>query len=490
MKLLLLCLALVSALIQDYTIEEVNSLLFRLRVTTLFPTPIHIDYFPVDNEQAALRKNDDIVSNYHSVLMTRTVQNTDYNVKVCSTFIPLCSDPIPFTTGSLPYPLNESIIVNYGDPTVPMIMGSYPFVFYDGVPQFLYIWDFESGDIVWYIDIDTPTHMFSGYGFRQQLLEGEFSFYVNCQDRLRKYLPDGTILVEYLNHEGPNGTSCGIYHHEMFPEGYNCLTMGEYLLYPDETGLSQVQLSDTMLSWNTIDNRVHLILKQGDFLNPRTDRSIYSDLPYPFYTPCQNLSVSNPQDWTHDNSFNRSPVDGYLVVSSRSLSQVYIFDKYGKELLYKVGGLGSDFVFPNASDRFYNQHSAYLLEGWKLILFDDGDLRPADEGGFYSRGLLLQLDLFSRTATKIWEYRLSLNPNCTSPYLGSAKLLYNKNGYLIDFPTCDPKFGVPSVSYTVELDLDGREVAISMNFMSHFKGNYRSEDVYTISGEYPVVVLK
>src|SRR5205807_3968387 len=74
-------------------------------------------------------------------------------------------------------------------------------------------------------------------------------------------------------------------------------------------------------------------------------------------------------------------------------------------IAWRIGRFHSDFAFANPSDKFYHQHFARMLDDGNLLLIDNGNGRPAAEGGQYTRALELALDWDSMTATKVWEYR-------------------------------------------------------------------------------------
>ena len=88
-----------------------------------------------------------------------------------------------------------------------------------------------------------------------------------------------------------------------------------------------------------------------------------------------------------------------------------------------MGGPDSDYEFPDPADRFYGQHTATQLPNGNILLFDNGDGRPADEGGAYSRALELRLDEANGTAVKAWEYRHQ--PDIYSRVISSAFRLSN-----------------------------------------------------------------
>jgi hypothetical protein len=182
-------------------------------------------------------------------------------------------------------------------------------------------------------------------------------------------------------------------------------------------------------------------------------------------------------------------------MSIRHLNQIISIKPDFSGLEWRLGDAGQieghtpgDFSFPNPNDRFYHQHSATELPNGNILLFDNGNLRPAAEGGQYSRGLELALNFETKTATKVWEYRHE-NRHTTDPsdFLYSAAVsnvtrLGNGNTVVMfggDYGTdvCCRVFTL------VEANGEGKAVAV-IEISSPGKGSqYRAYPVYSIYGE-------
>ena len=96
--------------------------------------------------------------------------------------------------------------------------------------------------------------------------------------------------------------------------------------------------------------------------------------------------------------------DGSVLVSLRHLDQIVSISPDFKKIQWRIGGPGSDYVFPQASDRFYEPHTAIPLANGHILMFDNGNDRPNEEGGQYSRALELEVDHKNKTVRKIWEF--------------------------------------------------------------------------------------
>lgn len=125
---------------------------------------------------------------------------------------------------------------------------------------------------------------------------------------------------------------------------------------------------------------------------------------------------------THCNSLEYD-FDGNILISYRNLDEVTKVNITTGEVMWRLGGKGSDFTFIN-DDGFIRQHDARRLPDGSIALFDNRTgLSPQ-----YSRGVKYQLDLESMTAEKVWEYR---HPNdLYTAYIGNMHNLPNGNSLL------------------------------------------------------------
>jgi hypothetical protein len=166
-------------------------------------------------------------------------------------------------------------------------------------------------------------------------------------------------------------------------------------------------------------------------------------------------------------------------------------------IAWRIGRFKSDFTFPNPSDRFYHEHYVRMLENGNLLLFDNGNGRPAAEGGLYTRALELALDWNSMTAAKVWEYRHQVGTSGGTPVykysdrVGAAQRLENGNtivwfGADIDPTTLAPKS--PQTYTLVEADSSPEAGAIAVLDVKIPPGTgfpYRALPVETLFGEVP-----
>lgn len=130
-------------------------------------------------------------------------------------------------------------------------------------------------------------------------------------------------------------------------------------------------------------------------------------------------------DVTHANSIDIR--DNQWLISVRHTNQVINLNRASGEILWKLGGIDSDFAFVN--DEFNgisHQHTPVWVDANHVLIFDNGNERMSSRAAEY------QLDYENMTATLIWEHRQGFSPN-----RGSVQRLPNGNT-LINFVQQQP----------------------------------------------------
>jgi hypothetical protein len=190
----------------------------------------------------------------------------------------------------------------------------------------------------------------------------------------------------------------------------------------------------------------------------------------------------NAEDWTHINTISFGS-RGNVLLSVRRLSQILSLTPDLKRIEWRLGGPGGDFAFPDPSDRFYGQHTVYEVAENRLLMLDNGSFRPAAEGGEYSRALELELDLATKTARKVWEFRPGVD--IYADRVSSALRLANGNT-LVNFGfRARDNPGDPIVAYDARPDGSaGWEQTVSLP--GQRVSRYRVYGLETIGGEQPV----
>jgi hypothetical protein len=131
-------------------------------------------------------------------------------------------------------------------------------------------------------------------------------------------------------------------------------------------------------------------------------------------------------DYAHANSIAMA-TDGNLILSCRHLDAVVKINSQTGDIIWRLGGKKSDFVFPN--DPFggpSHQHCARMLANGNLLMFDNGNLHNPP----ISRAVEYQLDenLSPKTATLVWQF--INDPPFFSAATGSAQRLANGNTFI------------------------------------------------------------
>jgi Arylsulfotransferase (ASST) len=435
-----------------------------------------------------------------------------------------------FTTGQLPAALLQSTYTLQGRMTVPLVvlsrLGAFRgFVAVDvhsaDAPQIVWYYSNPASSATGAVQVDSPITIL-------QEPSGQFIFAdtgtggpVAADSFYREITPDGMLL-----NESPPGCASltppssvapphwmwaqGNDIHEVLLPGADgvpgtVLHLGKVVKDPFfDAGLAaqgaRLQLGTTIRRWDTSTRTDTVVWDPFDFLDPLTERTnstnsdpgINSDSRSPM--PCAGATLSI-EEWTHSNSLQVAPT-GELLQSIRHLDTVVAIAPQFDRIAWRIGRFRSDFAFPNPSDRFYHQHNARLLDNGNLLLFDNGNGRPAAEGGLYSRALELALDWESMTVTNVWEYRHAISSQDGSTSYkytnatGSAERLQNGNT-LVSFGTdIDPRTQLgrtPQTFTLVEADASREASAVAVLDMQ-IPGEpilYRALPVTSLFGEVP-----
>jgi len=136
-------------------------------------------------------------------------------------------------------------------------------------------------------------------------------------------------------------------------------------------------------------------------------------------------------DWNHMNAIDVTS-DGNYLLSARHLNQVVKIDSATGAVLWKLGGMGSDFQFVGDSfNGFSMQHGVRELSNGNILMFDNGDEHVPPQ----SRAAEYQLDFADHTATLVWQYLAPRSLQAMA--MGFAQRLPNGNT-LIAYGSAQP----------------------------------------------------
>ncbi len=275
----------------------------------------------------------------------------------------------------------------------------------------------------------------------------------------------------------------GPIHHEVqaLPDG-RVLYLSREVLWEGYEGRPVPQEGDTVGMWDPATGEAEIVWNIFDFISPeeRVEPESNYRLPgHPLWGGCER--DRRVEDWSHGNSAFMAE-DGSVLVSLGHLNQVVSIAPDFESVQWRLGGPGSDFTFSSPRDRFYAQHTAIPLPNGNVLMFDNGNRRPASEGGRFSRALELKLDTERMVASTAWEY--SHRPPLFAVCCSSVQRLDNGNTVVMFGASfADPCCRVYTI---VEVDGSGREVWKALHVSPGKPNQYRVYAEESIMGEAPV----
>jgi hypothetical protein len=117
------------------------------------------------------------------------------------------------------------------------------------------------------------------------------------------------------------------------------------------------------------------------------------------YEQASRSTTGWPFDFFHLNSINLDQ-DGSLLISGRNTWTVYKIDGHSGQIVWRLGGRHSSFAEAPGTRTAW-QHDPRELPDGSISIFDNG-ASPAVHGR--SRGIVLSLDLHTRTATLVSQF--------------------------------------------------------------------------------------
>jgi hypothetical protein len=391
------------------------------------------------------------------------------NVGAASLNSPPITDMVAgsFHTGRLPEGLQGSLHQLVGRQTYDLALLAYADPAYMGMAAID-----QDAEIVWYYEQEEGVFAIA------QKDNHSLVFNNIPGGRMREIQPDGTVIHEVVDEM--DGTICapfGRWHHEMkIIPGNRVLTLGSEIREIDDplTNGAVLITGDTIEIWDIDAGTVTRIFSEFDVLDPIADQILINPEQRFFWRGCDGSVPS--EDWTHSNSLWVMD-DGNILISMRQLNQLIAIDPDSGQLVWRLGGPGSDFAFPDASDEFHFQHSAKQLPNGNILLFDNGNLRPEEDGGEYSRALELELDMVNMTASKVWEYRYT--PDLFAVCCSNVTRLDNGNTVVM--------FGFGEF-HLVEVDSNDNIVSDVLMDSPGKITQYRADPLDTINGESKVTL--
>jgi hypothetical protein len=336
------------------------------------------------------------------------------------------SDPLTFTTGSLPanLPFPEFTVKQA---PAPGNDATQDMIYHVGIPSGLgsvaLLATDLGGSVDWYYD--AAAHGFAGYGVSLVpggtvlMLGGNVVLGPGYYDTVREIDLAGDALRE-TNVAAVNAQLAAMGQHPIicFDHDAQRLPNGDTAVIASAQRTVTLNGTPTLYTGNMV-----LVLDQDFHVTWVWDAFSWLD------TTRLGTVGEGPSDWTHANSVAWSPADGNLVVSLRSQDWV-VKIAYGDgtgdgHVVWRLGR-GGDFAInsPDPFPWFTHQHDARYVNDNTLVVFDDGNTRLLLTGpAVDSRGQELVLDEQTRQAALV----VNADLGDYSPALGSAQVLPNGN---------------------------------------------------------------
>ncbi len=464
------------------TMDDDNSLIMHIRGSVASEGEVTIEYesqgtgtfvtAPVANDGGEF-----------NIEVMRLRPETEYNYRVylaTNGSTPALQYEGTFLSGPLPAGLQgASINLTQGMPTFDLTLLDFNDEDFYGMVAI----DSET-NIVWYYQHDHPVFAIDrtdNYSLVfNEIGDGRSGWSLN------QIAPDGTkeFVIEDVLQNGETASPHGRFHHEVILRPDNKVwTLGMEIRPVMIDGEYTLQAGATIEEWDLEAGTVTRLVSNLDLLDPARVRIDASDVTGGFFwRGAEDQYTDIVQDWDHANSLDVLP-DGGILVSLRHLNKLIAIEPDFSGIAWQLGGPESDFMFPDPNDQFYHQHFARMMPNGTILLLDNGNRRPEDQGGEYSRALELELDFETMEARKVWEYRH--DPDLYAGCCSNAYRMENGNT-LVVFGQDDQHD--PPIHTLVEVDSEGNVVA-EIQVSSEGKGiQYRAYPIKSINGETPMVI--
>ena len=464
------------------SIHENNSLISNIKIELNSPAKLYIKY---ENTRAGKFKTQTTneAKKLHDFAIMRLKPNSNYSYEIIvidNNTIEKIIGKGEFTTGDLPEALKSIETVATGNFTPELLLSE----IHIGPPlnlteSYMFMLDQDS-EIVWYyLNKTMENHKPLMILAISQKEDYNLTFNLGSPFDyccIREITPSGKT-VDNL----PSGPVDGVAHREHLLLDNNKILYSAYEYRKiDDTNISgnsnvpvagfSLRIWDqasglTTEVWNSFDS---IGIENRHHWTEILDRWPQSG----FY----NRKLSVPElvkhvPWTSANSIQKAS-NGNYIISIPDLSQIISISEDFKQIFWRLGGKNSDFRFEDPTNKFYHQHTAQQLPNGNILLFDNGQHRPEEEGGTYSRALELTMNTYDRIANKVWEY--VPEPKIYAPNRSSAYRLNNGNT-LINF--------VNNPRTIVEVDENGNEIYKATMKTKTDQGSFRVYSISTINGE-------
>lgn len=398
----------------------------------------------------------------HEVPIVGLRAETDYEVTVAAP-----GDGAPavasFTTGALPPGLPRMEVVAADEDRMQpglTVFDAIPLAPPGGGPSPGWVLAVDAdGEVVWYVETEQPV------GDVRLLPNGNFLFeWDNLGAREVDLL--GNVVREWAGElvrgrlaedahgrrvtgDDPIPVATDSLHHEIgvLPDG-DVLALSTELVErpfpgprcgedPATFAGSYQLIADVVVEFDPDDGEVLGEWPLADVLDPVRDpaRGAVCSFTNPSIVPTfMYTALGDVKDWTHANSVILDEERNALLVSVRHLNAVlalrYEDDADGPagELLWRLGP-GGTLEMEGDGELPYHQHALHLEADGTLLLYDNGNGRPAPAGTPpQSRAVRYEIDDEAGTVRQVWEYGAEVDGEpAFAFFVGDADPLANGN---------------------------------------------------------------
>jgi len=426
-----------------------NPLIVEVALTLDSEAQVYVEYENAETGKFRSMTTESVATE-HAVPVVRLRPSTTYSYQVFTVDSEGLESEGPtgsFTTGALPEALASIEFSAQGRPTPELIIMDHR----DAQGGYILVLDQDS-EIVWYYASPNPIPDMS-FGLQAIKQKPNFNLVYVLGAKLcciREITPLGEIVDNLTAWEIDEAA-----HHEvLFLPDDEILYLAFKLRIMDmsKTGgdPETVVHGDSIRIWDQKSGISREVWNTFDSLSPDLRGELK---PFHLGIPGKADSLLKPLTWLHVVNSIQVGQRGNYILSLRLQNQVVSISPDFQKIDWSLGGPNSTFDFPDPNDRFYHAHTASELENGNILVFDNGQGRPKEEGGSYSRALELALSDYDSTAIKVWQY--PTEPGLYASKLSSAWRLENGNT-LVNFGITPDVVAVPIT--VVEVARDGTEV--------------------------------
>tara|TARA_A100001037_G_scaffold306767_1_gene355199 strand:- start:2260 stop:3822 length:1563 start_codon:yes stop_codon:yes gene_type:complete len=462
------------------TIHPKNSLIAQISGEIEFAGEIYVEYWSNNSERyrSHIEKTN---NNNYKINIYRLTPNTEYNYEVFSLINGNKGHSFKignFLTGELPGSLKDSKLeIIGGTPTFDLIYLEFRQEDFLGLAAYN-----SKGEIVWYFEADNNEQPY----VMSKKENGNLVYIAGFEGGttstgIVEITPDGKEVNRLDDICKPYGPI----HHEVLALPNNqIMYLSREIREVELPNKIAKQEGDTIGIWDQNNNKNEIVWTIFDHISPmeRTPSSNKTLPGNPIWGGCDR--DRKVEDWSHGNSIDIG-FRGNVIVSLAHLNQIISISPDFKNIEWRLGGEGSDFEFINTRDKFYHQHTATQLDNGNILLFDNGNFRPSDEGGQYSRALELRLDIDNMIATNVWEFPDGPQPvelGIFSPCCSSVERLKSGNT-LVMFGSGLSTYGCCGPFIIAEVDNTGLVVWEGLHKSLNKRNQYRIYSAESIFNE-------